>query len=77
MEITFNYGLTAKTLEEQANEQGYTFGANAEWVEKIIYGLKCAYMHECITESEYQKIIKRFSEKILVKNIKSLRGKAE
>lgn len=72
MEITFNYGLMAKTFEEQANKQGYTFGANAEWVEKISYGLKCAFIHGCITESEYQKIIKRFSEKILAKNIKEL-----
>ena len=74
MEITFNYSLTAETLEKQANEKGYTFGANAEWVEKVSYGLKCAFMHECITDSEYKKIIGRFSEKVLAKRLKKLDG---
>ena len=34
MKIGFHFGALAKSLEEQANEQGCTFGCNAEKWEK-------------------------------------------
>lgn len=73
MMVKFHHGALCDTYEKQANEQGYTFGDKAEWVEEIGYGLKCAYIHGCITDSEYDKILQRFQKKILIKNLKTLK----
>ena len=70
MIVGFHHGALCDSYEEQANAQGFTFGDKAEWVEKVGYGLVCAYIHGCITDSEYNKILDRFQKKILLKNIK-------
>lgn len=70
--IVFYHGALSDSYEEQANEQGYTFGENADWVQKIGDGLTCAHIHRCITPKEYDKILLRFQIKILVKNLKPL-----
>lgn len=72
MKVGFHHGLMADLYEEQANEQGYTFGEKADFVEQVGFGLVCAHIHGCITDSEYDKILKRFQNKILVKNLKPL-----
>lgn len=72
-EVEFHHGALADSYEEQANEQGYTFGDMADWVQKIGFGLICAYIHGCITEKEYDRILHRFQTKILVKNLKPLK----
>lgn len=70
MTIGFHHGVLCDSYEEQANAQGFTFGDKAEWVEKVGYGLVCAYIHGCITDGEYDRILQRFQKKILIKNIK-------
>ena len=70
MIVEFHHGALCDSYEEQANAQGFTFGDMAEWIEKVGYGLVCAYIHGCITDSEYNKIMDRFQKKILLKNIK-------
>ena len=77
MKIEFHYGALAESLEEQANKQGYTFGNLAEWVEKVNFGLVCSRIHGVITDSEYDKIIKRFQDKILIKSLEKMEGGAE
>ena len=72
MKVGFHHGLMADSYEEQANEQGYTFGEEKEFVEQVGFGLVCAHIHGCITDSEYDKILKRFQTKILVKYLKPL-----
>lgn len=72
MTLEFHHGALCDSYEEQANAQGFTFGDTAEWVEKVGYGLACAYIHGCITDGEYDKILRRFQTKILLKNIKPL-----
>ena len=61
MIVEFHHGALCDSYEEQANAQGFTFGDKA--------GLVCAHIHECITDSEYDKILHRFQTKILLKNI--------
>lgn len=73
IKVGFHHGVLADSYEEQANEQGYTFGDNADWVQKVGFGLVAAYIHGCITDAEYNKILCRFQTKILVKNIKPLK----
>lgn len=63
--IEFSHGALSDSYEEQANEQGFTYGGNAELVEKIGSGLLEAYYHGCITDSEYDRILQRFQKKIL------------
>ena len=70
MTIGFHHGALCDSYEEQANAQGFTFGDKAEWVQKVGYGLVCAYIHGCITDGEYDRILQRFQKKILLKNIK-------
>ena len=68
--ISFHHSLFAKTYEEQANEQGYTFGDNAELVQEIGFGLMAAHIHGLITDKECDKIFYRFQTKILAKWVK-------
>lgn len=77
MIIEFHHGALVDTYEEQANAQGYTFGINREWVEKVGYGIVCAHIHGCITDSEYNKILHKFQKKILLKNLKPLESEVE
>lgn len=69
MVVEFYHGALSDTYEEQANKQGLTFGDKAEWIQKVSYGLVCAHIHGCITDSEYDKILQRFQKKILIKNL--------
>ena len=64
--IEFHHGALADSYEKQANEQGYTYGKNAKWVQRVGFGLVCAYIHGCITDSEYDKILRRFQRNILI-----------
>lgn len=70
--IEFHHGALVDTYEEQANAQGFTFGNMREWVEKVGYGIVCAHIHGCITDSEYDRILAKFQRKILLKNLKPL-----
>ena len=72
MTVGFHHGTLADSYEEQANKQGFTFGDKAEWIQKVGFGLVCAHIHGCITDSEYDKILRRFQTKILLKNIKAI-----
>lgn len=77
MTVEFHHGALVDTYEEQANAQGFTFGDKAEWVEDIGFGIVCAHIHECITDSEYEKILRRFQTKILIQNLRSLESEEE
>ena len=72
MIIEFHHGALADEYEKQANDQGFTFGEDAEWVQRVSYGLICAHIHGCITDGEYDKILHRFQQKILIKRLKPL-----
>lgn len=74
MKIEFYHGALADTYEEQANKQGFTFGDNADFVQKVGFGLTAAHIHGCITDSEYDRILRRFQTKILLKFLKRRQG---
>ena len=75
--VIFYHGALCDTYEQQANAQGYTFGDEAEFVEKVGFGLVCAHIHGCITEGEYDKILQRFQKKILIKRLKPISEREE
>lgn len=68
--VEFYHGALSDSYEKQANVQGFTLGEKAEWIQQVGFGLVCAYIHGCITDSEYDKILKRFQKNILLKNLK-------
>jgi hypothetical protein len=70
MTVEFHHGALVDTYEKQARAQGFTFGEKAKWVQKIGFGLVCAHIHGCITDGEYDKILRRFQQKVLLKNLK-------
>ncbi len=70
--VGFHHGALSDSYEKQANEQGFTLGDKAEFAQKVGFGLVAAYVHGCITDSEYDRILDRFQKKILVKNLKKL-----
>lgn len=72
MKVGFHHGALCDTYEKQANKQGYTFGDDADFVENVGYGLVCAYIHGCITDNEYDRILQKFQKKILTKRLKRL-----
>jgi hypothetical protein len=72
MTVEFHHGALSDSYEEQANKQGFTFGEQAEFVEKVGFGLVCAHIHGCITDAEYNKILERFQKKILLKELKKI-----
>lgn len=72
MTVEFYHGAFSDTYEEQANRQGYTFGDKADFVEKVGFGIVVAHIHGCITDSEYDKILRRFQTKIITKNLKKV-----
>jgi hypothetical protein len=72
MTVEFHHGALCDDYEKQANAQGFTFGDDKEWVQNVGYGLVCAHIHGCITDGEYDKILRRFQQKILIKRLKPL-----
>ena len=75
--VVFYHGALHDDYEKQANEQGFTLGDKADFVQKVGFGLVAAYIHGCITDSEYDKILGRFQKKLLIKNLKALPEKGE
>lgn len=75
MVVGFHHGALSDTYEEQANAQGLTFGDMADWIEEVGKGLTCLWIHGCMTDKEYDRILQKFQKKILVKNLKKLEEK--
>ncbi len=73
--VEFYHGVLADSYEEQANKQGFTLGGMATFAQDVGYGLVAAHVHGCITDSEYDRILQRFQKKILVKNLRPMKGR--
>ena len=63
--IAIRHGALCKTYEKQVNEQGFTYGDKAEFIQKIGFGLTAAHIHGLVTDGEYDRILRRFMNKIL------------
>jgi len=70
--IVFHHGALTDTYEEQANKQGFTLGDHADFAQRVGFGIVAAHIHGCITDSEYDKILRRFQTKIISKNLKKV-----
>ena len=68
--IGFHHGALADSYEAQANAQGFTFGDKAKSVEDMGASLLKLWFYDCITDSEYKRILRKFQENVLMKDIK-------
>lgn len=66
--VGFSYGVLFDTLEEQANDQGYTLGDNAETFEKIREAINMCMFHVA-TDSQVSAMTKKLHNKV-VKSLK-------
>lgn len=70
MEVTFKYGLLADTIEKQANDQGFILeDGYGSFLNNVLFGINAARIRGCITDSEYDRILKRIQNKLIVPNL--------
>jgi len=66
-EIGFSYAVfPSNSLEEQANEQGYTLGEDADTFEKIRKAINMCMFHVA-TESQITAMTKKLHNKVVKK----------
>lgn len=71
--IEFHYGALNDSLENQANNQGYTLGDKAGQLEKYVDEIIDLWINELLTDKEKDKSIERLHKKI-IKIIKHIKG---
>lgn len=71
MEVGFYHGVLTDSYEKQANDQGFTLGDKAELLEKLRHSYNMLRIHDCITDSQAEKILQKLHKKV-VKNLKKL-----
>lgn len=74
--VEFRHGALCDDYETQAREQGFTLGDSADFVQRVGFGLVAAHIHGCITDAEYDKILRRF-QKLLIKKLKPMEVECE
>lgn len=66
--ITMGYGALSPSLEEQANEQGYTLGDKAEFLEKLCKARTMLGFH-VLTDSQDKAITQKI-HKLVMRELK-------
>jgi len=69
--VGFSYGVLMPTLEEQANEQGFTLGDKAETFEKLRESISWLTFHNILTDSQINMAYKKLQKQV-VKSLKLL-----
>ncbi len=76
-EIIFLHGLLVPGYEKQANKQGYTLGKKAKDADTLRNEINSLYLWDVLTESQRQKAYRRLLEKVIIPNLKKIKGDAE
>ena len=74
--IGFHHGALCKSYEEQANEQGFTLGDKADFLNDLGFKLVYIWIHGLLTDSQYDAALKKL-QKQLAKAAKRLPPKEE
>ena len=75
--VEFYHGALSDSYEKQARKQGFTLGDSAKFADRVAYGLVAAHIHGCITDAEYDRILRRFQKNILIAALKPLEAYKE
>lgn len=65
MIVKLKYGRTDKMLEQQVNEQGFTFGDKEKEVEQLHTAIVLLSLYEIINKKEAEKCIMKLHKKII------------
>lgn len=65
IQVGFSYGILAKSLEEQANEQGFTLGEKADNLQKSLKYIHHLYMSDLLTDTQEKTIINKLHKKVI------------
>jgi len=63
--VDFKYGMTKKSLQEQAKEKGFTFGNKGDIADAINSSLILIFSLEMITEKEFKKLCMKLHKTIM------------
>lgn len=64
-EIEFHYGIFCKSLEQQANEQGYTLGNKQELLEMLREAINRCLFSEVATNSQVNRMFKKLQKQVV------------
>lgn len=63
--VEFRYGAFGGAIEEQANEQGYTLGKEAEKLEKIRKSINMLGFHGYLPDGQVKKLFDKLHKQIM------------
>lgn len=69
--VGFHHGALCDPYEQQANEQGYTLGKEADLFGDIGYAYNMLYIHGYLTDSQADSVCKKI-QKNLIRSLKKL-----
>jgi len=65
MMIEFHHGALCDKYEDQVRVQGFTYGADADYIQQIGDNIIWLWMQDIFTDSVYDKVLQRFQKKYL------------
>lgn len=69
--VGFHHGALCDPYEQQANEQGYTLGKEADLFDDIGHAYNMLYIHGYLTDSQADSVCKKIQKK-LIRSLKKL-----
>ena len=73
-QIGFHHGALCEPYEQQANEQGYTLGEHADYLQDLGFKTCYLYIHGLLTDSQYDAALKKL-QKMLVQSVSPMAPK--
>lgn len=65
MMIEFHHGALCDKYEDQVRAQGFTYGADADYIQQIGDNIIWLWVQDIFTDSVYDKALQRFQKKYL------------
>lgn len=65
MKVELRYGFLMDTLEEQVNEQGFTFGDNSDLVEELRESYNMLRFYLNFTDKQINEILEKLNKEVI------------
>lgn len=65
MTIVFCHGALCDPYEEQANEQGYTLGDKAEYLQDLGFKTVYIWIHGLLTDRQYDDALRKLQKQLV------------
>lgn len=63
--IGFHHGALCKPYEEQANEQGFTLGDKAEYLQDLGFKTVYIWIHGLLTDRQYDAALRKLQKQLV------------